>query len=93
MTLHPTSKALNRLVFYGAQSDQFPNIVDLDLVGLGGKTDNFIHKLMEPVGTNVCPPGSNAFSGSLSRETSIGGFASIRRSHIVRTRSTFSLPT
>ncbi len=59
MTLHPTSKALNRLVFYGAQSDQFPNIADLDLVGFGGKTDTFIHKLMEPVGTNVCAPGPN----------------------------------
>lgn len=59
MTLHPTSKALNRLVFYGAQSDRFPNIADLDLAGLGDKTDTFVYKLMEPVGTNVCPPGNN----------------------------------
>lgn len=59
MTLHPTSEALTRLVFFGARSERFPNMPDLDLANLGGKTDEFVHKLMEPIGTGVCPTDGN----------------------------------
>jgi hypothetical protein len=55
MTLHPTDEALNRLVFFGSHSDRFPNIPDFDSVNFGGQTEDFIYKLMEPIGTGVCP--------------------------------------
>ncbi len=55
MTLHPTDEALNRLVFFGSHSDRFPSIPDFDTVNYGGQTEEFIYKLMEPVGTAVCP--------------------------------------
>ncbi len=60
LTLHPEAKALNRLVFFGATSDQFNLLPDLDLFILGGntknkKTNDFISGLIEPVPTVVCP--------------------------------------
>jgi len=55
MTLNPTDEALNRLVFFGSHSDRFPNIPDFDTVNFGGQTEEFIYKLMEPIGTAVCP--------------------------------------
>ncbi|WP_281327506.1 hypothetical protein [Polyangium sp. 6x1] len=60
LTLHPEPKALNRLVFFGATSDQFSVLPDIDLYILGGntknkKTNDFISNLIEPVPTVVCP--------------------------------------
>jgi len=55
MTTRPTPNALNRLVYFGATSDQFPGLPDFDAINAGGKTDEFIHALMEPVPTSVCP--------------------------------------
>ncbi|MDC0741123.1 hypothetical protein [Polyangium mundeleinium] len=60
LTLKPEPKALNRLVFFGATSDQFSVLPDIDLYILGGnaknkKTNDFISNLIEPVPTVVCP--------------------------------------
>ncbi len=55
MTTHPTPQALNRLVYFGATSDQYPGMPDFDSINAGGRTDEFIHALMEPVPTSVCP--------------------------------------
>ncbi len=58
LTLKPEPAALNRLVFFGATSDQFPNILDLDpFIGnnqKNEKTNDFVANLIEPVGTPVC---------------------------------------
>lgn len=54
MTTHPTPNALMRLVFFGASSDAFPNMPDLDLVNQGDTTDEFIYNLMDPAATTVC---------------------------------------
>ena len=59
MTLHPDSRALNRLVWFGARSDAWGNLPDFDALNEGGQTESFIHALMEPAGSAVCPPSQN----------------------------------
>jgi len=56
LTLKPEPRALNRLVFFGATSGQFPNMPDLDpfVNAQNKKTNEFISSLIEPVGTAVC---------------------------------------
>ena len=62
MTLHPSPKALNRLVWFGAPSQLYPNLPDYDALnapGAGGPysdTSDFVATLMEPAATIVCPP-------------------------------------
>jgi len=59
LTLKPEPPALNRLVYFGASSSQFPAIPDLDpYIGNGQKnrkTNEFVSNLIEPVATVVCP--------------------------------------
>ncbi|MFO0616620.1 MAG: hypothetical protein U0414_28765 [Polyangiaceae bacterium] len=59
LTLHPSPKALNRLVFFGADSDQWGHLPDYDSLNENSDTASFIYKLMEPVGASVCPKNSN----------------------------------
>jgi hypothetical protein len=56
LTLKPEAAALNRLVFFGSTSDQFPNMPDLDpyVGGKNKKTNDFVAALIEPVTTPVC---------------------------------------
>ncbi|HRI63155.1 MAG TPA: hypothetical protein PK156_02930 [Polyangium sp.] len=58
LTLKPESPALNRLVFFGAKSTQFPVMPDQDpYIGnnqKNQKTNDFISSLIEPVGTPMC---------------------------------------
>ncbi len=54
MTTHPTASALNRLVYFGADSDAFPSMPDFDTLNAGGLTDQFIYSLMDPTATSVC---------------------------------------
>lgn len=58
LTLKPEPPALNRLVFFGAKSDQFPTMPDLDPFISANqkneKTNDFVSSLIEPVGTSVC---------------------------------------
>jgi hypothetical protein len=42
---------------------------DHDFVNEGGRTDDFIHALMEPVGTYVCPTGSNGVGNCAQKDT------------------------
>ncbi|KYG03815.1 hypothetical protein BE21_04300 [Sorangium cellulosum] len=57
LTSHPTPAALSRLIYFGADSDEFPNLVDLDpLRELTNETTNdFISGTLEPAGTIHCP--------------------------------------
>lgn len=61
LTSHPTPAALNRLIYFGADSDRFPALQDLDpfraLSGEGGNltTNLFISGTLEPAGTIHCP--------------------------------------
>lgn len=59
LTLHPTPQALNRLVFFGADSDEWGHLPDYDSVNEDTDTASFIYKLMEPVGASVCPKNGN----------------------------------
>jgi len=56
LTLRPDPPALNRLVFFGASSTQFPIMPDLDPFanGKNKKTNDFVSNLIEPVGSSVC---------------------------------------
>ncbi len=54
MTTHPTPAALNRLVFFGASSDNFPGLPDFDSQNAGTKTNDFISSIMEPTATKLC---------------------------------------
>jgi len=61
LSIHPEPEALNRLVFFGADSDLYPNMPDFDPFsnGLNEKTNTFVYSLMEPVGTSECPTKPN----------------------------------
>src|SRR6185503_4619289 len=54
-TTKPTAQALNRFVFFGADSEQFPAMPDHDTLNQGSKSNEFISCLQEPIGTGVCP--------------------------------------
>jgi hypothetical protein len=59
LTLHPSPPALNRLVFFGADSDLYPNMPDHDFVNEDSQTNKFISGLIEPVSPSVCPQKPN----------------------------------
>ena len=54
MGTHPTSAALDRLVYFGATSDVFPGMPDHDSQNEGTKTNDFIYGLMEPAASSQC---------------------------------------
>lgn len=54
MTTHPGPPAMNRLCFFGATSDAYPNMPDHDYVNEDTDTNEFISGLMEPISTAVC---------------------------------------
>lgn len=56
LTQHPSSNAFNRLVFFGASSDAYGALPDHDFQNEGQKTDTFIHGLLEPMPSILCPP-------------------------------------
>lgn len=55
LTLHPSPAALNRLVFFGASTDNYPAMPDADGVHQGQQVDKFIHGAIEPVSSAWCP--------------------------------------
>ncbi|MBW2456851.1 MAG: hypothetical protein JRI68_20205, partial [Deltaproteobacteria bacterium] len=59
MTLHPSATALNRLLFYGAHSDQFGQMSDHDFVNAGTDTDKFVTNITEPTAGVTCPKNNN----------------------------------
>lgn len=58
-TLHPTPQALNRLMFYGADSEQWGQLPDYDTVNAGTKVDKFVGSAIEPLCGIVSPPNAN----------------------------------
>lgn len=56
---HPTPQALNRLVWFGADSAMFPSMPDHDTVNEGSDTNKFVSNSIEPVGTPLCPQDGN----------------------------------
>jgi hypothetical protein len=60
LTTHPSPVGLNRLVFFGATSDVFKDMPDIDpFIGAGMKneqTNIFISNLLEPISAAYCPP-------------------------------------
>ncbi|HSN97124.1 MAG TPA: hypothetical protein VLS89_02465 [Candidatus Nanopelagicales bacterium] len=65
MTLTPTTTALNRLVFFGADSGIYANLPDLDPFrgSTNENTNLFVSNLIEPASSSVCP--KNAAGASL----------------------------
>lgn len=59
MTTHPSPPALNRLLFYGAESDQFGLLPDYDNLNSGSDIDVFVRNAVEPVAPVVCPEQPN----------------------------------
>jgi hypothetical protein len=59
MTLHPSPRALNRLVFFGASSDHWGNLPDHDFLNQNTQTNKFVSGLIEPVSPSVCPMQPN----------------------------------
>lgn len=60
LTTHPSPRGLNRLVFFGATSNVFKGMPDIDpFIGAGMKneqTNIFVSNLLEPVSAAYCPP-------------------------------------
>lgn len=54
-TLHPTPQALNRLMFFGADSEQWGQLPDFDTVNDGTKVDKFVSAAIEPLCGIVSP--------------------------------------
>ncbi len=54
-TLHPTPQALNRLMFYGAGSEQWGALPDYDTVNEDSKVDKFVSAAIEPLCGIVSP--------------------------------------
>lgn len=57
LTRRPTPAALHRLIYFGADSERFPGLIDLDpLRDLTNETTNrFISSTLEPASTKHCP--------------------------------------
>ncbi|WP_437573929.1 hypothetical protein [Sorangium sp. So ce887] len=73
LTGHPTPAALSRLIYFGADSDRFPGLVDLDpLRDLTNSTTNlFISGTLEPAGTIHCPKNALGVNACSSPENLI----------------------
>ena len=50
-----TSQGLNRLLYFGADTDLYPNMPDHDSINEGSQTNDFIHKMMDAASTVACP--------------------------------------
>lgn len=55
LTLHPTPPALNRLLFFGADSTRYGKLPDYDSKNANTDTAKFISRSIEPVSSIVCP--------------------------------------
>lgn len=55
LTLHPSGPALNRLLFFGADSTKYGKLFDYDAKNAGSTTNKFISMSIEPVSPVICP--------------------------------------
>lgn len=59
LTLHPSPLALNRLLFFGANSDRYGKLFDYDAKNASTDTAQFISGSIDAVASVVCPPNAN----------------------------------
>jgi PAS domain-containing protein len=59
LTLHPTPEAINRMMFFGAQSVVYGKLADYDAKNAGSPTAKFLEASLEPVSPPVCPKQAN----------------------------------
>ncbi len=61
LTTLPEPFALNRLVFFGASTDNpsFQGLPDLDLVNQNGQVNTFVSSSIDPISSAFCPPDMN----------------------------------
>ncbi|MFO0592082.1 MAG: hypothetical protein U0441_31350 [Polyangiaceae bacterium] len=72
MTMTPTLPALNRLVFFGAESDLY-NMPDID-PNINGKNDypnQFISNMLNPAPTVLCPKKPNGVNECTNADTTL----------------------
>ncbi|MSP26284.1 MAG: hypothetical protein EXR75_14240 [Myxococcales bacterium] len=55
LTLHPSGPALNRLLFFGADSTKYGKLPDYDAKNAGTTTNKFVSMAIDPVSPSVCP--------------------------------------
>lgn len=56
LTQHPSPQALNRLVWFGASTQNYPAMADADFVNQGKQVDKFVSGTIDPVSVATCPP-------------------------------------
>jgi hypothetical protein len=56
LTQHPSPQALNRLVWFGASTQNYPAMPDADFVNQGKQVDKFVSGTIDPVSVATCPP-------------------------------------
>ncbi|MBM4358833.1 MAG: hypothetical protein FJ096_12080, partial [Deltaproteobacteria bacterium] len=59
LTLKPTARALNRLLFFGADSARYGKLPEYDAKNAGSDTMKFISMSIDPVSSIVCPENGN----------------------------------
>ncbi len=59
LTLRPTPRALNRLLFFGADSARYGKLFDYDAKNANTDTMKFISMSIDPVSSIVCPKNGN----------------------------------
>jgi hypothetical protein len=59
LTLHPTPRALNRLLFFGADSARYEKLSDYDAKNANSETMEFLTKAIDPVSSALCPKNGN----------------------------------
>jgi len=59
LTLHPDAPALHRLLFFGADSDEYGQLPDYDSANADTDTAKFIDSALEPLAGQVCPVNNN----------------------------------
>ncbi len=80
LTTHPTHTALDRLVFFGADSTNYPNMSDKDqFLGSTNKTTgDFIMGLQDPIGSRVCDPANDPNGQGVNVCTSMNDLLRLR---------------
>ena len=59
LTLHPSSPALHRLLFFGAASNEYPGLSDYDALNANTNPGKFVSNSIEPIAGVVCPLDGN----------------------------------
>jgi hypothetical protein len=68
LTLHPSPNALNRLVWFGATTDNYPGMPDSDSQNANNQVNKFVHGSIEPVSAAWCPKNANGVPTCTNKE-------------------------